>query len=1626
MMNLNMHIQLLRAFVSLVLLSLLVSLAGHANAVTVSIRVDNDNRDAEELISDGDMYRDSSDLELGFDDFAGGLQIVGMLFRNVDIPQGAQINSAYIEFETDETDSGTTNLLIYAEDEDNAGNIGNNDNNLSDRTPTSATETWSPGAWNTVNQKHQTPDLRLIIQELVDRPGWVANNNMALLVAPGTGCSTIDCRRRAESHDGESANAPLLVIDYTENTLPSVTSVGGACGADNVLIVEFDSAVGAEALDTSLYTLNVGTVTAAVAQSDTVIVLSVTGLVAGTSTTLSIEGVDQAIDYAGLLGRYFDQRSGAGGAKVNYTTGLFSGDEFLRLDSQVNFNWGSGTPTIFPSVSGNNERFSIRWTGSVVPTVTGSYEFRLYSDDGMRLDLDGTQIVDYWTLHGPSYSSISAAQALTSGQAYTVQAEHYEHTGQAVAQIEWRRDGGAWENIPNTNLHTCPTIVPLLSPDIELRMDETVWSGAIDEVQDSTGNGNDGVAAGGATTTAISDGYICRAGEFDGVDDYIEMGAGALDALRGTASLSFWIKTTQTGNNTGWQAPGIAGVEEAGGSDDIFWGWLDASGRIGLSVANDFSTKSTIAINDDVFHHIVLTRDSAAGNYQIYIDGALNNSGSLPGGTIGNVFSSIGRIEDTGGSEEYFQGTLDELKIFSSVISSADVTTLFNETRPCGGTLPFAHYAFEQAAWSGPGVVIEDYTGNGNAGVSVGSSLVAYNADGYVCRGADIPDNGTVAQIDAINTQQDINTALGNEGSIMFWFRSESDWIGSGDRTLIDASTRVFNNANDKYFFVSKRNNGSLRFSLEDSNDGDFTFDSSVQNILAATWTHVAVTWDFPNDVVEIFVDGTSVGSQTFSTNGVLGDLGEIYIGDNSSSYNIAPGASAYGRFDEIRLYTEVLSEAEIGIASAESHPCIASCDLDRFGVTQQARGLACPQTRATVQIEALCADGTVKTDYTGSVDLSSDENSLSLFYLASTGGSEITSYTFDGSESGDRTVYLFHQNENSDVRVTASDTVASISSAASSGTDFRTSGFVASAPANFSCGGSTSVTLTAIGQDVSGGGSCNVLTGFTGSKGLKIWSDINIDIAESPGVKDTSLPRSMTINGSTISENQPAANNTSATFNSGIGSLSIGYLDVGEVLGVNILHDDAPYDGSVAEFSSLQASVSPFIVSPASTAVAATSAAGACAGGTEALLGACSVLGAAGSDFSITAQALCSDVGNSLAPSYRGTVGLSHQLIAPSGGTAGSLSVSQAVFDGTETTPGERVIADQQVSEVGVFTLTTASSSYFGELVPGSVSDNIGRFTPSYFDVVASNGALASACGTFSYIGQPTTYAVGAVPSATITARNASGGVTENYTDTNFLKMTALDVARGFPTADNTTNGADAATLMSVTSLVNSGSLAVSTAGVLDYQFDTADSYIYTKNLNSLVGPFTSSFDITASAIDDSDSVSAALFPTWTPTGVELRYGRWRTENVFGPESDDLLMFGQTEYLDAGGDFVLNAADSCTNITAGISVTDSGGASVSSPYNSITVGDGSSALTFDGPVSGGLASLTFAQPGLAAPGDDHSGSIDFEVDLTTLPWLRFNWDGSVDGSLEDAPVSAATFGQYRGHDRIIYWREIQ
>ncbi|MFC1775846.1 PKD domain-containing protein [Pseudomonadota bacterium] len=165
--------------------------------------------DIETRNSDGAYLLNSSDLELGEDVGYLGPQRVGLRFNNVNLPQGMNIGTSYLHFRADE-DWGLdtpTSVQIQAEDVDNALPFSSN-YNLASRATTSEVVAWNNiQAWTKLHY-YNSPSLTGIVQELVDRPGWVANNSMVYVIA-GTGTRT------ADSYEG--GYAPKLHVEYTES-----------------------------------------------------------------------------------------------------------------------------------------------------------------------------------------------------------------------------------------------------------------------------------------------------------------------------------------------------------------------------------------------------------------------------------------------------------------------------------------------------------------------------------------------------------------------------------------------------------------------------------------------------------------------------------------------------------------------------------------------------------------------------------------------------------------------------------------------------------------------------------------------------------------------------------------------------------------------------------------------------------------------------------------------------------------------------------------------------------------------------------------------------------------------------------------------------------------------------------------------------------------------------------------------------------------------------------------------------------------------------------------------------------------------------------------------------------------
>lgn len=100
-----------------------------------------------------------------------------------------------------------------------------------------------------------------------------------------------------------------------------------------------------------------------------------------------------------------------------------------QCETAINYDWGTGGPTTGVGV----DNFSARWTGQFSFSA-GSYTFTARADDGVRVYLDGTLIIDSWSDHGPT--TYTANRMLTAST-HEVKVEYYEHTGGAVAQVSW-------------------------------------------------------------------------------------------------------------------------------------------------------------------------------------------------------------------------------------------------------------------------------------------------------------------------------------------------------------------------------------------------------------------------------------------------------------------------------------------------------------------------------------------------------------------------------------------------------------------------------------------------------------------------------------------------------------------------------------------------------------------------------------------------------------------------------------------------------------------------------------------------------------------------------------------------------------------------------------------------------------------------------------------------------------------------------------------------------------------------------------------------------------------------------------------------------------------------------------
>ena len=142
----------------------------------------------------------------------------------------------------------------------------------------------------------------------------------------------------------------------------------------------------------------------------------------------------------GVPGQYYENNSLSGAPytvrqdpKIYFT--FFTGPSEDDQGSPFYYNHDGHEDESDPSFPRNY--YSMRWLGRLLAPVTGTYAFGFYMDDGFRIWMNDTLLVNDWHIHAAAYDTVRVN--LVAGRLYNFRAEYFQQTSRAYVQWFWRR-----------------------------------------------------------------------------------------------------------------------------------------------------------------------------------------------------------------------------------------------------------------------------------------------------------------------------------------------------------------------------------------------------------------------------------------------------------------------------------------------------------------------------------------------------------------------------------------------------------------------------------------------------------------------------------------------------------------------------------------------------------------------------------------------------------------------------------------------------------------------------------------------------------------------------------------------------------------------------------------------------------------------------------------------------------------------------------------------------------------------------------------------------------------------------------------------------------------------------------
>ena len=385
------------------------------------------------------------------------------------------------------------------------------------------------------------------------------------------------------------------------------------------------------------------------------------------------------------------------------------------------------------------------------------------------------------------------------------------------------------------------------------------------------------------------DGVTCSGDASFGGDDFVQI-TDTLGINWGSSkTVSFWVQSTQETNAMLIQKS----YDASGGNPAIHSLWLnnEQAGKANFYYRDNsgslHSVASTTDVNDGSWHHVVMVHDGT--ELKMYVGGSLEatTTGVSQGvfDTDEPIYLGVENKPWSGVRENFFTGSLDDLRIWSRALSASDVTALYDAGRDPVAPADITSDLVGRWSFEADG---SDSVGD-NDGTASGVTFENGYAEFDGASHMSIPHDATAQPFDQDNTSVSMWIKTSASGEERLFFKGYGP---SSNESLWDH--RVMGG---KAYFYWREETGSTNVDL-----------TSTSDVNDGNWHHVVISKSGPE--ITMFVNGSEEATVT-GANGTWSGTYDVHLGkwDHPSF----PQSHLYnGDMDDLRIWSRALTDADV------------------------------------------------------------------------------------------------------------------------------------------------------------------------------------------------------------------------------------------------------------------------------------------------------------------------------------------------------------------------------------------------------------------------------------------------------------------------------------------------------------------------------------------------------------------------------------------------------------------------------------------------------------------------------------------------------------------------------------------